>query len=187
MAIKGSGGAIAETALQLLFNADQLTAENIQEIAVHVKALALNLQHEIDRVRRFKVDIHWKSRVIHVPRAITATKKLLRDMTTGLKEKILLIAKPFEDFGHTIKLGELETDPLGGQPGSKIASAFTKLEDFVTNLNILVRDVRGAVEAAGDLTELFDQIINEIEHLDTFFLPQNSQRNKTTVTYFKRN
>jgi hypothetical protein len=185
MAIKGGATGAAEAALQLFFNADNLTVEKISGIAEKVKALAKNLQVESDRVRTFKVDIHWKSRVIHVPRAITATKKLLRDMTTGLKEKVKDLAAPFEEFAHNLKLESFTEDPLGGGQ-TKIASAFDQLSHFITELNILVGAVDNGLDKAGELTDLFDQVINEIEHLDTFFLPQNSQRNKTTLTYFKR-
>jgi hypothetical protein len=174
--------AVAETALQLLFHADNLTVASIENILTEIKALAFNLQLEMDRIRRFKIDVKWKTRVISVPRAVTATKLLFRNLTTGLKDKIDDIAKPFEDFA-AIARAELATsgfiDPIGGQQESKIVSAFTKLEDFITSLNNLVGDVSKALQQAANFVDLFDQLLQEVEHLETFFLQQGNPRKRS--------
>jgi len=184
----GKTVAVAETALQFIFNADNLSEEKISAIAEHVKTLAKNLDTEITRVREFKIDIHWKSRVINVPQAIDKFKDLIHELTTGLRDKVIEIARPFADFGRTVKLESFTEDPLGGPASvSKLATAFGKVEDFITNLNILVGDLDNAVVAASDLTQLFDRVLKDVEHLDDLFLQQKSKRKKATVTYFKRN
>jgi methyl-accepting chemotaxis protein len=188
MAIKGGTQAIAETALQLLFNADNLTADKITQIRDEFLTLAKNLDKEITRVRDFKIDIHWNSRVINVTRAVQNFKDLIHDLTSGLRDKIIEIARPFQTFAHDIKLiGETAgaADPLGGP--SKIATAFSEVETFVTQLNILVGEIATAVQAVNDFTELFDRVILDIEHLEDLFLSQKSKRKKVTETYFKRN
>jgi len=183
----GKTVAVAETALQFIFNADNLSEEKITAIAQHVKTLAKNLDTEITRVREFKIDIHWKSRVINVPKAILNFKDILHELTTGLRDKVIEIARPFVDFGRTIKLESFTEDPLGGPASvSKLATAFSKVEDFITNLNILVGDIDTAIVAASDLTHLFDRVLKDIEHLDDLFLSQDSKRTKQTLTYFKR-
>jgi len=176
--------AIAETALQLIFHADNLTATKIQEISGDILALAKNFDTEITRVRAFKIDIHWKSRVINAPRAVENFKELLHDLTSGLRDKIIEIARPFVDFKEGLKL--LSAPPA--DPGvSRLATAFTEVENFIAALNILVGDIGTAVKDASDLTQLFDRVLKDIEHLDDLFLPQGSARTKVTETYYKRN
>jgi len=177
------GVAIAETALQLIFNADNLTVEKLSAIAADIRRLGASLKTETQRVKDFKIDIAWNSRVINVPIAIDHFKSLLSELTTGLREKIQSIEKPFLDFKKTVHLMTLTAD----QPGEgKFASSFGKVEDYVTNLNILVGDVAHALQDALSLTQLFDRLINDIEHLDDLFLSQKSAREKTTATYYKR-
>src|SRR5258708_4190346 len=96
--------AVAETALQFIFHADNLSESKISDMAEHVKTLAQNLDTEITRVRDFKIDIHWKSRVINVPKAIDNFKDLIHQLTSGLRDKVIEIGRPFVDFGRTIKL-----------------------------------------------------------------------------------
>ena len=188
MAIKGAGGAAAEAALQLLFNADNLTADKLTEIRDNFITLLKNLESEITRVQKFKVNIHWKSRVINVPIAIEKFKELIHDLTSGLRDKLIEIARPFQTFAHDIKLiaeTAIAPDPLGGP--SKIATAFSELETFVTQLNILVGQISTAVKDAEEFTALFDRVLQDVQHLDDLFLSQKSKRTKTTETYYKRN
>jgi hypothetical protein len=174
----------AEAALSIIFGADNLTAEKISSIAKNLKRLGASLQVEAKRVKDFKIDVHWKSRVINVPKAIDNFKQLLQDLTTGLKDKIQTIEAPFITFAHDLKLiAETPPDPNI----SKFTASVSELQDFVTQLNILVGQVDAALVSSLSLTALFDRVIQDIEHLEDLFLPQTSKRTKTAVTYYKRN
>jgi len=175
--------AIAETALQLIFHADNLTAEKMDEISTDVLALAKNLDVEIDRVRNFKIDIHWKTRVINAPKAIEGFQDLFHRVTTGLRDKIIEIARPFNDFKATLHLLSTPPSDFGV---SRLSLAFTEVENFIAALNILVGDVGQSIKDASELTDLFDRVLQDIQHLEDLFLPQSSHREKTTLTYFKR-
>jgi hypothetical protein len=171
----GRGEAIAETALQLLFHADNITIKKFDEISGDVVALAKNLDTEITRVKDFKVDIKWKTRVILVPKAIENFRTLLTDLTTGLRDKILTIAIPFRDFKAAIRLfGQLPQDPGVAQ----ITRAFNELENFVAALNLLVGDVGTAIKNASEVVQLFDRLLQDIEHLDDLFLQQGNSRQR---------
>ena len=175
--------AIAETALQLLFHADNLTAGKFEEIASAIEKFAANLQTEVDRVRQFKIDIHWKSRVINVPKAVENFKEILHELTVGLKAKLFDIAAPFKDFKEGIHL----LSNLPADPGvARISTAFNEVENFIAAVNTLVGDLSTAIQSASDITALFDRVLQDIEHLDDLFLSQKSARTKTTLTYFKR-
>lgn len=177
-------GSIAEAALQALFSADNLTLEKMQSIAADIRRLGASIQSEAKRVQDFKIDIHWKSRVINVPIAIDHIKDLIHDLSIGLKEKIQTIEKPFIDFVHDTKLISMEeVDPNI----SKLSRGFSELETFVSNLNNLVGNVANALQSALSLTALFDRVINDIEHLEDIFLSQKSKREKVSLTYYKRN
>ena len=179
----GKGLSAAEAALSLIFNADNLTADKISSIAQNIKRLGASLQVEAKRVQNFKVDVHWKSRVINVPEAIDKFKELIKDLTSGLKDKVLTIEKPFLTFAHDLKLiAETPPDPNI----SKIASSVSEVQLFVTQLNILVGQIDDALVDALSLTALFDRVLQDIEHLEDLFLSQKSKRTKQTLTYYKR-
>jgi len=180
----GKGLSAAEAALSLIFNADNLTAEKISSIAQNVKRLGASLQVEAKRVQNFKIDIHWNSRVINVPKAIDHIKDLIQELSTGLKEKVQTIEAPFITFAHDLKLiAETPPDPNI----SRIASSVSEVQLFVTQLNILVGQIDNALQDSLSLTALFDRVIQDIQHLEDLFLSQKSKRTKTTETYYKRN
>jgi len=175
--------ALAEAALQFLFQADNLTLDRIEAIANDVRRLGASLQAEAKRVENFKIDIHWKSRVINVPIAVTNFKNLISDLSVGLKEKVHVIEQPFIDFVHDAKLlSEVPVDPQV----SRIAAGLSEVEHFVSSLNKLVGEVAAALQASLSLTSLFDRVIQDIQHLEDLFLSQKSKRKKTTATYYKR-
>jgi len=181
--------AIAEQALSFLFNADNLTEEKIGDIAKKIGRIASEIDVEVKKIKQFKIDVHWKSRVINVPKAVEQIKSLITDLTTGLKDKIKGIEQPFKDFATALHASATEVDPLGagGQSPSKLVTAFGKVQEFVTNLDILVRDVDRALDDVIQLQSLFERVLKDIQTLDDLFLSQKSKRTKVTETYFKRN
>jgi hypothetical protein len=164
--------AIAETALQLIFHADNLTVEKITSIAKNIRRLATSFQVEARRVKNFKIDIKWKSRVINVPRAVDNFKSLIDELTHGIHDKILTLETPFLDFAAAVHLAPPPPDP----GVSRIASSFTELENFITALNILVGDIDTAIENALALGALFDRVLQDIQHLEDLFLQQHNSR-----------
>ena len=179
----GKGLSAAEAALSLIFNADNLTADKIGSIAQNVKRLGASLQVEAKRVQNFKIDVHWKSRVINPPKAVNHIKELIHDLTTGLKEKVLTIEQPFVTFAHDLKLiAQTPPDPNV----SRISASVSEVQLFVTQLNILVGQIDDALAASLSLTALFDRVLQDIQHLEDLFLPQKSARTKETLTYYKR-
>lgn len=179
----GGGLGLAEAALQLIFNADNLTAEKISSIAKDIKRLGASLEVEANRVKNFKVNVHWKSRVINVPIAVQNIKDLIHDLSVGLKQKVQSIEQPFITFAHDLKLiGEEVPDPNI----TRFTHALDQVQTFVTQLNILVGEVANALQSSLSLTALFDRVINDLEHLEDLFLKQSSKREKKTITYYKR-
>jgi methyl-accepting chemotaxis protein len=164
---------LAEAALRFLFGADNLTADRIEAIAKDLKRLGASLQVEAKRVKDFKIDIHWKSRVINVPKAIEQIKQLIHDLTTGLKEKVQTIEQPFVTFAHDLKLiAETPPDPNV----SALARGINEVQTFVTQLNILVGEVAAAIQGSLALTELFDRVLQDLQHLEDLFLTQKAPR-----------
>jgi len=169
--------AIAETALQLIFHADNISAEKIKEIAADILTIADNFQKGIDQVHNFKIDIKWKQRVIGVPHAIDHFKEIFEALTHGLKANLLTIVRPFQDFATGLKL--LSAPPADAGV-SRIATSFTELENFISALNLLVGNVADAVRAAGEVESLFKRILDDIQHLDGVFLQQKNKRRTVT-------
>jgi hypothetical protein len=124
-------------------------------------------------VQHFKIDVHWKSRVINVPKAVQQVKQLVYDLTTGLKEKVQTIEQPFVTFAHDLKLiAETPPDPNV----SALARGINEVQTFVTQLNILVGQVAAAIQASLSLTELFDRVLQDLQHLEDLFLQQKNRR-----------
>lgn len=180
--------AIAEQALSLLFNTQNLTEEKLTGIAKKVGRIATEITVEVKKVKAFKIDIHWRTRVINIPIAVQKIKDLIDNLTKGLIAKLKIIEQPFKDFVSSLHAAKQEVDPLGGpQSVSKIVTTFSKLQDFITNLDILAGSVDSALDEVIQLQQLFEQVLDDIQHLEDVFLSQKSRRTKKTVTYFKRN
>ena len=175
--------ALAEAALQFLFQADNLTLDRIEAISKDVRRLGASLEAEAQRVKNFKIDVHWNSRVVNVPIAVNNFKELIHDLSIGLKEKVQIIEEPFISFVHDAKLiAEVPVDPQV----SRIAVGLSEVEHFVASLNKLVGGIAAALQASLSLTSLFDRVIQDIQHLEDLFLSQKSKRTKTSLTYYKR-
>jgi methyl-accepting chemotaxis protein len=164
---------LAEAALRFLFGADNLTADRIEAIAQDLKRLGASLQVEAKRVQNFKVDIHWKSRVINVPKAVEQIKQLIHDLTTGFKEKVQTIEQPFVTFAHDLKLIAEAPPDLNV---SALSRGINEVQTFVTQLNILVGQVAAAIQGSLALTELFDRVLQDLQHLEDLFLQQKNPR-----------
>jgi len=178
-----SGLSAAEAGLQLLFNADNLTAEKISDIAKKIGRIGTEIQVEVKKIKDFKIDVHWKSRVINVPKAVEHIRNLIDELTTGLRAKVAGLVAPFKAFSSAVHAAEAEVvDPQL----SKIATSVSKVEDFVTSLNILVGSIDTALDDAIQLQSLFERVLKDIQSLDEIFLPQSSTRKKVTQTYYKR-
>jgi len=181
--IKGRGLAAAEAALQIIFGQTKLTSSTIDLLGNAALAIFKNFEVESKRVADFKIDIHWKSRVINAPRAVQHFKDLWVKIDAFIKTKGQFLRKPFEDFVTAVNA--IATTPP--EPGvSKIVAGFAELQAFVFALDTLLTNLESTLKQIAEFQDLFDTILNDIETLDGVFLPQNTQRNKTTVTYFKR-
>src|SRR5919109_2570681 len=126
----------AETALQLFFNADNITVEKLQSISNNVRSIFHNFDVESKRIRNFKVNIKWKSRVISIPAAIKHGQEIWDTARGLIDDKGKTLVAPFTTFVHDLKLiseSESVPDPMGGP--SKFVSAFEKLHTFITQLN----------------------------------------------------
>lgn len=175
----------AEQAFQVIFHADNLTGTKLEGIATKLETLGRNLKIQANKLGRFQIDIRWKTRVISVPNAVKNIKDLITQLSTGFKEKVDALRQPFITFkGGLAAFQELSKAPDPGLSGFN--KAIQEIENFIQLLNGLVGDVSNAIDAAADLRELFDRILNDIQHLDDVFLPSSSARKKTTQTYYKR-
>jgi hypothetical protein len=138
--------------------------------------LVENIRAEARKLKAFKSDPKWKTRVIVVPRAIEQTHDLITSVTDE-------IATAFHDFGNNVK--NLFHDPLGtpkepGQKGAEIAGVLTKVQGAI-------RELDGLFIALGGLVSALRKVRDELETFDSLFLPQGSTKTTVDVKYRKRN
>jgi len=172
--------AIAETFLQLVFHADNLTTSKFHEIETRLEAFALNFQTEVKRVEEFKFDPGWDHRVILVPKAIQNVRDLFDLVSAGLTKKIKALATPFKTFAEDVKLLGQSSSLTATDPGvSRLTTGFNDVQNFVTAVNLLVGEVSDAIETASQVQDIFDEILNDLEHLDLLFLQQGNSRKQT--------
>jgi hypothetical protein len=174
--------AILGKLLGALFQTDQLTSQTVLSIEGHWQALIKNVGVEVKRVKNFKFDPKWSSRVINVPKAIEAIKSLIEDLTSGLADKVKTIAQPFINFKAEFEAFTAFANAPREPGESRILAGYQEIQQFINALNTLIGELDKAVESAGDLTELFDHVLNDLETLDDLFLQQGNSRKEKKGT-----
>ena len=170
----------------LLFQTDNLTAETIRDIAAEWEALIKNWRLEVSRVKNFKFNPHWKTRVINATQATEQIKDLIAQLTSGVADNLALIQQPFQNI-HAELTALAELSRLPREPGeSALLRGFQDLQAFVNALNTLLREVLDALRAAQRLRDLFDRLLSDAESLDDVFLPQSGRRKFITKKRFAR-
>src|SRR2546423_4691020 len=172
--------------LGALVRTDNLTGESIAGIQTSVKALVANFEVELDRVNHFKFDPKWKTRVINVPKAIDAMKRLIGLLRSGITPKLRTLEQPFITFQTGLHDIELTSQAALNDPQapSKFAVGLSEAKEFIEALNQLVGDVDKALQAVSELTAVFDRVLQFLQTLDDIFLKQGNTRKvvKRTTT-----
>lgn len=142
-------------------------------------ALVANIQREIDQIRNFQMDPHWKTRVINVPQAVDQIRDFVTSVPQEIHDKITSLRDDLRSL-----FGLFEHQPPGTESGmsgatkligwvSLIDQSFELLENFVTDFSVVVDDIR--------------QIREQLETFDALFLPQGSTKTTVDIKYRKRN
>jgi len=143
--------------------------------------LKANLQTEVEKLKTFEFDVRWKSRVINVPIAIDQIRDLIDEIFHQLIDKLDSIFEPLKDLaGEIQELGRQQT-----QTEDQV-TLLAKIQGGIGFVQIAIHNVREAFDAAKDVTELFLDITNRIEHGSDLFLQQGNPRVRLKKTISAR-
>jgi flagellin-specific chaperone FliS len=155
-----------------LFEAEADISENIQTIVTNLQLLKSNTQVEVQKLRDFKFDPKFKTRVINVPAAIDQVKELVEKFSDGWRERFDTLAAPFHELSLIFKQ-EAAPDPLGDHP-AQLAKAAVKVDELAT----MIQQIATATETVKEVEQLFDELITQIQGLDALFLQQGNRRRR---------
>lgn len=179
-AIQAVLGAIARF-FGSLFQAEVNIVDNLHRIVEAFDETKDSIEREVQKIKEFKFDPKWKTRVISVPQAVDQIKDLVDTVVAGFKDKIAEIRAPIHDLSLIFKAEALESQSIADQP-SKLAKVGVKIDEIAT----MIDDLADAMESVKDMAELFEKITEDIQSLDEVFLPQGKTKQLVDVSYRKR-
>ena len=166
--------------LSTLFQTELQVVDNVQAIVKGFELIKANTTKEIEKLRQFEFDPHWKSRVINVPTAIDQTRDFIQLVVSKFQDDFQKIAQPIKDFDKVFA-SEAAPDPLGDKP-----SALSKTAVKIGHIAEMIAEIRKAVDAIEDVSELFNDITDKLKGLDTLFLSQGRSQVRFTKTIRQR-
>jgi hypothetical protein len=157
-----------QAAYDFIFHAKTAFVELFSE----VERLITDVEQEVDAIRHFDVNPHWKNRVISVPTMIENIQRFPelfhtivdagKDLVTQIKEKVNAVPEANPE--------ELELLPEKfAQFGEKIAAWLGMFLDALTTIKQAVADLNTIVDSIREIRE-------DLENLDGLFLTQKNPR-----------
>jgi len=156
------------------FSGIDTIAKNAGDIETAVIELHKNLDVQVDRLKNFKFDPHWKSRVINVPIAIEQIRSFIDLVTQDWRDRIDTIRKPISGFQAVLE-GFKHGNAVGGGDQEALSS-LSKAEITAEAIVTFSQDLSDAFNEINEFEDLFRQVIDQIEGLDALFLQQGNSR-----------
>lgn len=144
---------------------------SIDAIAQDGETLVQHVAEEIQKIRNFKHDPKWKTRVVLVPQAIKRSK-----------ETVVTLAQELYDALHVLvsNLKALRATHLHGSEKAGVATVLglvTKVREFVGLIDDTIKNLDQFVQALRKVTE-------ELQTFDSIFLQQGNSRRRLTDEAF---
>ena len=170
-AIKSILGAISRF-FGSLFQAEVNIVENIGHIVDNWEQGKQDITEGIQKVKDFKFDPKWKTRVINVPAAIKQVRALYDSLFSDFKDRIQKIVEPV----HSLKLiFKAESYGSGAADApSRLVKSAAKLDEIAT----MIKEIADASDEALSFVDAFDDAITSLEELDAIFLQQGKSRKR---------
>jgi hypothetical protein len=151
-----------------------------------IETLVSNVETEIEAIKNFEFNPQWKTRVISVPRAIEDTQDLIdqakdavsaiRDLVSKFKDKL--------NAPEEIEPSEMEKDIE--KIGEKLGKGCEKILGWLTLIVDAFLTIDEGIDDLQIIVDAFSALRNEVEHLDTLFLPQGNPKKVVDEHYRKR-
>lgn len=146
------------------------------------QTIVSGVETEFNAIKNFQYEPHWRTRVISVPRAIDATQAFFTEVPDDIISSVRDIISLVKD---KIEPTEFNLEEIKFLP-TKIARVLEKILGFVS---LIVDTLVTIDQLFDDLNKIVDaarRIREEIEGLDTLFLPQGRPKTTGDFHYRKR-
>jgi len=154
--------------LARFFDAESSIVDNVTRIYDDFLAAKASITAGADRIKHFKFNPQWQTRVISIPAVIPRLQDLYQRIFLDFQTRLAAIEDPIHQF-HLI----FTTSSQGPQDQ---VSGLTKTAVKIDEIATLVKQIANAMDQIKDLTALFDEVITDLETLDVIFLQQKNPR-----------
>jgi hypothetical protein len=153
-------------------NVWDVSIDDFQKIHDDVQTCIANSRLEVEKLRSFKFDPKWKTRVINVPIAIDQVKDFVDLLTKDFVERLKQIEQPVHDLVLIWK-NEQITKNLAQDQG---VSGMSRAVHWLNEVQTTIHQIADAVHSASELTQLFNDITDKIKSAEPLFLQQGNSR-----------
>jgi hypothetical protein len=157
--------------LSSFFDVWSVSTDDLSQIHTDFTELEQNVQAEITKIKNFSFEPKWKTRVINVPKAIEA----VHDIVELIRDDLFTSLKDVVDPIHELVL-IYQTEKAELQSSMDKPNGLARAASFLHAVETAIHQVRTAMDAAKDVTELGLQITDKLNGLDLLFLQQGNPR-----------
>lgn len=163
------------------FSAAERIGNSIDALCAKTDALVKSVETSIQDFHDFKFDPKWKTRVINVPIAIDQVRDFVTKIPKDMIDKFKTLAVDLRGLkaGLHDVAGQVSGEGGGGTGLIKVIGwmslldqTFGRVDQFVDELQVIVTDI--------------DELVKQIESLDTLFLQQGNARIRLKKTISAR-
>lgn len=142
--------------------------QRFEDAVTDGEVLVENIRAEARKIKQFKADPKWKTRVINVPAAIKQTHDLVTDLSGTISDA-------FHAFISNVRairrIDRLPPPERGGGGGATL-----KILHILEEINNFVGEVDALFKSLNALVDSMRKIQDELEGFDTLFLQQGNSR-----------
>jgi len=157
--------------LSSFFDVWSVSTDDLSQIHTDFTELQQNVQTEVAKIKSFSLQPKFKTRVINVPKAVEA----IHDIVELIRDNLFGALKDVVDPIHELVL-IYQTEKAELQSSMDKPNGLARASSFLHSVETAIHQVRVAMDAAKDVTELANEITDKLNGLDLIFLQQGNPR-----------
>jgi hypothetical protein len=169
------------TFLSSFFNVWEVSTTDLEQIHTDFTELQQNVKAEVEKIKTFSFQPKWRTRVINVPKALEAVHDIVELIRDDLFTAFQDVVDPIHDL---VLLYNTEKAQL--QSSMDKPNGLVRASSFLHSVETAIHQVRTAMDAAKDVTELSLEITDKLNGLDLLFLQQGNPRVRLKKTISAR-
>jgi len=166
--------------LSFFTNMWTVSTDDLEAIHSDFLEIKANVQAEIDKLKKLHKP-EWKNRVIWVPGAMEAIHDMVDLIREDLFTRAEAVITPIHDLALVYRAEKASLESSLEKP-----SGLARASSFLNSVETALHQVRTAMDAAKDVTELVTEITDKLNGLDLIFLQQGNPRIRLKKTISAR-